>query len=185
LALAYAHPLLRGLSYRLDERAPDTLTVTVHLRFDADPTQRAYYVALPLALPGEDDCTYWVDGCGTWFRAETDQLPNTCNSFYQAYRGVAVSRAGATLYLASPDATLCQFGGFTFGQTPATRLQRRRPFIALWLYNNYWGTNFPSYSPGLARLRFRLQWRRDDFDHETARRLDETFDHDYLTHPIA
>jgi hypothetical protein len=96
-----------------------------------------------------------------------------------------VSRGGQTLYIASPDTTLFLFGGFTFGQLPSTPLQREKPFVALWLYNNYWGTNFPSYSPGQARMRFRLQWRDEVFDPETARRLDETFDRDYLTHPLA
>jgi hypothetical protein len=98
---------------------------------------------------------------------------------------VAVSRGGKTIYLASPDSTLFQFGGFTFGQLPSKPLQRKQPFIALWLYNNYWGTNFPSYSPGWARMRYRLQWRDEDFSEVTARRLDETFDRDYMTHPVA
>jgi hypothetical protein len=185
LALSFDHPLYRGLTCRLDGRAADTLDVAVSMRFDADPTHRSYYLALPLNLPGEGDCTYWVDNCGVWFRAETDQLPGTCNSFYQAYRGVAVSRGGKTIYLASPDSTLFQFGGFTFGQLPSKPLQRKQPFIALWLYNNYWGTNFPSYSPGWARMRYRLQWRDEDFSEVTARRLDETFDRDYMTHPVA
>jgi hypothetical protein len=142
-------------------------------------------MTLPVALPGSGDCEYWVDNCGTWFRAETDQLPGTCNSFYHAYHGVAVSRGGHTLYISSPDSTLFQFGGFTFGQLPSVSLQKTKPFIALWLYNNYWGTNFPSYSPGHARFRFRLQYREETFNKTTARRLDETFDSDYLTHPVA
>jgi len=185
LHVDYDHPLLRGMAYRLDERAPATLEVTAALRFDADGNVRAYYLTLPLALPGEGDCEYWVDNCGVWFRAETDQLPNTCNSFYQAYRGVAVSRGGQTVYIASPDCTLFQFGGFTFGQRPSIPLRRAAPFVALWLYNNYWGTNYPSYSPGHARMRFRLQWRDERFNETAARRLDETYDRDYLTHPVA
>lgn len=185
LRIAYEHPLLRSMRYGLDERQPDTLDVTADFRFDADPSERAYYLALPVSLPGGDDCEYWVDHCGVWFRAETDQLPGSCNSFYQAGRGVAVSRGGQTLYIASPDSTLFQFGGFTFGQLPSVLLQRSRPFVALWIYNNYWSTNFPGYSPGLFQVRLRLQWKNEPFDGDTAGRLDETFDRRYLTHPIA
>jgi hypothetical protein len=39
------------------------------------------------------------------------------------------------------------------------------------------------YSPGHARMRFRLQWLAQRFYETTARHLDETFDRDYLTHP--
>lgn len=183
--IQYAHVFRRAQTYRLDERAPGTLDVEASFRFDVDPGLRAYYYALPLALPGTGDCEYWVDNCGVWFRAGQDQLPGTCNSFYQAYRGVAVSRGGATLYIASPDMPLFQFGNLTFGQLPSQPLQRRNPFVALWLYNNYWGTNYPSYSPGLVRMRFRLQWRREAFSETTARQLDETFDGEYITHPVA
>ncbi len=185
LRIEYAHDLWRAMAFRLDPRMPGTLDISSEFRFNADPARRAYYFALPLKLPGEGDCEYWADNCGTWFRAETDQLPGTCNSFYQACRGVAVSRGGHTLYIASSDSTLFQFGGFTFGQLPSTRLQRKKPFVALWIYNNYWGTNFPSYFPGKARMRFRLQWRCEAFDPDSARRLDETFDCDYITHPVA
>ncbi len=185
LAFESDRGLLRRLAFALDARRPYTLMVDAALHFDADPTQRAYYLALPLALPGEGDCEYWIDGCGLWFEAEHGQLPNSCNSFYQAGRGIAVSRAGHTLYLASPDTTLFQFGGFTFGQTPTTRLQRQRPFVALWLYNNYWGTNFPSYSPGLLTARFRLEYRPEPFAAAAAEQLDASFDADYLTHPLA
>lgn len=176
---------LRRLAFTLDARQPRRLLAATGWRFDADPAQRAYYLALPLALPGPGECEYWVDNCGDWFRAETDQLPNTCNSFYQAWRGVAVSRAGHTLYIAAPDTTLFQFGGFTFGRAPSARLERRRPFVALWIYNNFWGTNFPSVSPGLFTARFALEYGPGAFDPAAFERLDAVFDTDYLTHPVA
>ncbi len=176
---------LTGLSFDLDDRAPDRLRVSARWHFDADPTQRAYYLALPLALPGAGECAYWVDGCGVWFEAERGQLPGTCTSFYQAYSGVAVSRGGATVYVVAADTTLFQFGGFTFGQAPAKPLQRRDPFVALWIYNNYWGTNFPSYSPGLLESRFVVACHSGAFDPAVAASIDTTFDADYLSHPLA
>lgn len=185
LAFEGEEGLLRRLEFTLDPRQPASLQVTAALHYDADPAVRAYYLALPLQLPGEGDCEYWVDNCGVWFRAGTDQIPGTCNSFYQAYRGVAVSRGGKTLYLVSPDTTLFQFGGFTFGQLPSAPLRRRKPFVAVWLYNNYWGTNFPSYSPGQAQARYGLHLADGGFDEERMRRLDAGFDVDYLTHPVA
>lgn len=185
LAFEGDNGLLRRLEFTLDPRQPGVLNVTAALHYDADPAVRSYYLALPLILPGAGDCDYWVDNCGVWFRAETEQLPGTCNSFYQAYCGVAVSRGGRTLYIASPDTTLVQFGGLTFGQLPTTPLERRRPFVALWLYNNYWGTNFPGYSPGEARARYRLLLAAGGFDPVHMQRLDAGFDTEFLTHPVA
>lgn len=185
LSLEFATAPLTSLRLTLDVRQPQRLSVATDWRLDADPSVRADYLALPLDLPGNGDCEYWVDACGEWFRAERDQLPGTCNSFYQAHRGVAVSRGGHTLYLAVADTTLFQFGGFTFAQLPAVPLQRRQPFVALWIYNNYWGTNFPSYSPGLFQARFLLEYRPEPFHPDRATQLAAAFDADYLTHPVA
>lgn len=185
LTLEATTGVLRRLSFELDARWPNTLRATAQLHLDADPSVRGLYFALPLHLPGEGDCEYWADNCGSWFRAETDQLPGTCNSFYQTHQGVAVSRGGRTLSIASPDVTLFQFGGFTFSQLPDQKLQRRRPFVAIWLYNNYWSTNFPSYSAGHFTARFLLQWNEGEFSPEVMDRLSSRWDFDYMTHPIA
>lgn len=73
------------------------------------------------------------------------------------------------------------------GYTPDTalRLQSRDPFLGLWIYNNYWGTNFPSNSPGHFRTRFALEFRDEPFHPETAAQTASAFDVDYLTHPVA
>lgn len=184
LRVDYDHALLRRMTYRLDERYPGSLEVTGELHLSADSTRRAYYLPLPLQLSGTAPVDYWTDNCGTWFRAEDDQLPGTCNSFYHGYRGAAVSRESRTIYVMSPDVPLFQFGGLTFGQLPSVPLQRKRPFIAVWLYNNYWGTNFPSYSPGQFRFRLLLHYSPEEFDESIARRLDARFDTDFITHPV-
>ena len=183
--MAFSTTPLTKIIFENDTRFPGRLSVSAHWRFDCDPSLRAYYLTLPLALPDTQDCDYWIDGCGTWFRAEHGQLPGTCNSFYQAYSGVAVSSRDDTLYIMSADTTLYQCGGFTFGQLPSVPLQRKHPFIALWIYNNYWGTNFPSYSPGQLETRFILEHHKGDFNAEVAAKVYNTFSLPYLTHPIA
>ncbi|MCL1856215.1 MAG: hypothetical protein FWF84_01030, partial [Kiritimatiellaeota bacterium] len=183
--ITYEGSPLRRIIFERDTRYLNRLGVSAHWRFDCDPTLRAYYLALPIAMPCEHGCDYWIDSCGSWFRAEHGQLPNTCNSFYQAHSGVAVSTRKDTLYIMGADTTLYQCGGLTFGQPPSVALQRQKPFIAVWVYNNYWGTNFPSYSPGDLETRFILELRGDDFRADIAEKIDNTFSLPYLTHPIA
>ena len=185
LAVTFEGSLLQQMQFTLDARHPHRLEVSADWLLDTDSAQRAIYLALPLQLPGDGDCEYWIDGCGEWFRAGQDQLPGTCKSFYQVASGMAVSRGRRTLYVAPADTSLFQCGGFTFSQLPSTPLQRREPFVALWIYNNYWGTNYPSNSPGHFRTRFALEYRDEPFSPKTAARVASTFDVDYLTHPVA
>jgi hypothetical protein len=177
--------LLRRIEFAPVPGHPGALMVTVSLHYDADPAVRAFYLPIPFEIPGTGNVDYWVDSCGTPYRAGSDQLPGTCTSFYHVFRGVAVQRERQTVYVVSPDITLFQCGGFTFGQPPTVSLQRRRPWIAAWLYNNYWNTNFPAYSPGWARARFLLQVDPGEFDVRRMQQLDAVFDRDYLTHPVA
>lgn len=176
---------LRSISLSLEEAAPQRLRVETKWCFDASYDVKAYYLALPVQLSGTGPCEYWVDQCGEWFRAEEDQLPGTCNSFYQSFRGVAICRGGETLYIAAADSSLFQFGGFTFGHLSDKPLQRMNPFVALWIYNNYWGTNFTAASPGLFTSRYILEVHDKSFNKETADRLSSCFDADYLSHPVA
>lgn len=185
LSVGFDGPVLTGMQFTLDARHPHRLEVSADWLLDADSAVRAIYLALPVRLPGDGDCEYWIDGCGEWFRAERDQLPGTCNSFYQVASGMAISRAGRTLYLAPADTSLFQCGGFTFSQLPSVHLERKAPFVGLWIYNNYWGTNFPSNSPGQLRTRFALEIRDEIFNPATAAQLASVFDSNYLTHPVA
>lgn len=185
LSVGLKGSLLSGIQFTLDALRPSRLEMTADWMLDADSTVRALYLALPFQLPGEGDCEYWIDSCGEWFRAERDQIPGTCNSFYQVASGMAVTRDGRTLYLAPADTSLFQCGGFTFSQLPSTRLQRRDPFLGLWIYNNYWGTNFPSNSPGHFRTRFAIEYREEPFRPESVAKIASAFDADHLTHPVA
>jgi|GEM_PF-1267143 len=185
LRAAFAQSPLTLLEWTLDSRHPHRLEAESRWRFDTDPAVRAFYLALPVALPGEGDCDYWVDACGHWFRAGVDQIPGTCTTFYHAWSGVAVSRGGRTLYVAAADTPLFQCGGFTFARDPALPPALRKPFLALWIYNNYWETNFPAAFPAAFRARFRLEYRDEAFRPETAARLAAGWDSEDLTHPVA
>lgn len=97
--------------------------------------------------------------------AEADQLPNTNRNWYTVQRWVDVSNGQFGVTWSTPDAPLFQIGGITtdgllgsLGDSPKwIRYMEQRPFIASWVMNNLWHTNFRHDQSGLTTFRYTIQ----------------------------
>lgn len=127
----------------------------------------ATYLAFPLNLPG---ATARYDGGGVAVRPEADQIPGACRDFATVQRWVDLEGESVGATLATPDAPLVQFGGFTFGQH-RTEATLERPLVLGWVTNTYWETNFRASQPGRVRARYRLTPYAGPFGEGRAHRL--------------
>lgn len=174
---------VRRIIYRLDNLQPGVLEIEVELRLDDKTDQKALYFPMPFELEGDGPTQFHYDSCGEWIEAPEGQLPGSATSFYESYRGVAVSRGTKCVYVVAPDAPLWQFGGFTFGHPQAT-LDRESATVMSWLYNNYWYTNFPSAVPSWFNLKYLIAVREGEFDPRVADQLYGQFQRPFFHHPI-
>lgn len=183
ISVGFTDSPIRKVSYRLDDLHPDWLELEVEVRLDSSTDQKAFYLPLSFDLGEEGLCDFRYDSCGEWILAPEGQLPGSATSFYETYRGVAISRGSRTVYVIAPEAPLWQFGGFTYGH-PQARLDRSQATVMSWLYNNYWYTNFPSTAPGWYRLRYLVSLQEGGFDAAHADRLYSQFKVPFLHHPV-
>jgi alpha-mannosidase len=174
---------VKNVAYRVDSLDPDCLEMTAEIRLDDSTDVKAFYLPMPFNLGEGGPSEFYYDSCGEWTRSVTDQLPGSSTSFYQCYRGVAVTNKTRCAYVIAPDAPMWQFGGFTFGHPNATIDQTSGTIIS-WLYNNYWYTNFPSIAPGWYRLKYLISVRDGGFDPSVADALYARFKVPFLHHPI-
>jgi hypothetical protein len=74
--------------------------------------------------------------------------------------------------LATPDAPLILWGGFTVGAyADHHQYVRNSPLLISWVMNNHWHTNFRADQAGTMVLRYRLRLHAGGFDADRSQRV--------------
>jgi alpha-mannosidase len=135
------------------------------------------YVLFPFALAGP---TFRLETANAEFRADLDQLPDTCRDWYSIQHGAAITDGAASVLWATREAPLIQVGGFHTGEW-ARRLHAPRGHICAWLMNNLYFTNFKAAQGGRSSFHFRFTTQAGGLAGGEARRWGDAF----ATPPVA
>ncbi|WP_343671904.1 glycoside hydrolase family 38 C-terminal domain-containing protein [Chitinophaga sp.] len=88
--------------------------------------------------------------------AEADQLPHANRNWYTIQRWIDVSNHQTGITLCSPDAPLFEIGKHNKDGDWKSYTEQSS-YIASWVMNNIWHTNFRKEQPGVATFRYALQ----------------------------
>jgi len=124
------------------------------------------YIAFPFALP---DPTFWLETAGAVFRADTDQLPDTCRDWYSIQNAVGISDGRRSVLWTTDDAPLVQLGRIHTGEW-ARRLEAPFGHLYAWPMNNLYGTNFRASQGGAMTFSFGIEARTGALDADIVRR---------------
>lgn len=143
----------------------------IDLIFDLDKQAvsdpESVYIAFPLALRSPD-ARY--ETAGAIVQAGAQQLRNASKDFYAVQRWVDLNDGARGVSIATPDAPLLHFGGFT-NHKHQPELVMEQPYFVSWPMNNHWWTNFVQKQSGWTRFRYRLLPYQGGFDAARAARL--------------
>ncbi|MFZ4484215.1 MAG: hypothetical protein ACOYOL_09590 [Chthoniobacterales bacterium] len=132
-----------------------------------NPEAEALYVAFPLAPGSGEQPTTRIDLPGAVMKPGLEQAPDTATDWHSIQHYFAVSDAGGTTVVASPDIPLVQVNGINTGKWQET-LAPHNGLVMSWVMNNYWFTNFPAAQGGTFEWRYSLQRQSGDFDRALA-----------------
>lgn len=125
--------------------------VTIQKRPEAKP--HAIYLALPFELSG---ATPWVETAGLVVNADEEVLPTAC-PWWSVQGGFALEGKDGVVAVATPDAPMVAFRRLPLGASQVEGAALHGEGAAfLWLYNNYWETNFKADAAGLWQFRVRI-----------------------------
>ena len=135
---------------RLDVR------LTVHKPSKTSP--EAGYLAFPLKLSKP---VFDLDAVGGTFQPGLGQIDGTASDYHSIQRYVRVTEnrpGGLDVVVASRATPLAQIGDIHVGKYQQ-RLTPPGPVFYMWLFNNYWFTNFPASQGGELRFEFSITSR--------------------------
>ncbi len=136
-------------------RRTPRLDVELTIQKPSKTSPEAGYLAMPLAL---DKPVFSLDAVGGTFRPGPGQIDRTASDYHSIQRYVRVTEAtpkGLDVVVASRATPLVQIGGIHVGEYQE-RLTPPGPVFYMWLFNNYWFTNFPASQGGELRFGFSL-----------------------------
>ncbi|MEM9025288.1 MAG: hypothetical protein AAGB22_16190 [Bacteroidota bacterium] len=137
----------------------DEVVVTWKLHLNDYPNPNGIYASFPTAL-GEG-WQAWFDTAGEKVEYDAQQLPGACRDFVTMEHAIEMTDHQQHLTLRSPDVPLAMLNGFHFGKKMESMPERTQtPFLLGWVYNNYWGTNFPASEPGCSELTWGIRWQK-------------------------
>jgi hypothetical protein len=129
------------------------------------------YVQFPFAL---DQPTFWLETANAHYRADLDQLPNSCRDWYSIQHGIGITDGTHSVLWAAREAPLVQLGGYHTGKW-AERLEAERGHLNSWLMNNLYFTNFKPAQGGHSRFQYRFTTQAGGLDGSEVRPFGEAF----------
>ncbi len=147
-----------NLDLRLYRRTP-RVEIRINLRKPGQTEPEAGYLAFPLGL---NDAVFDLDAVGGTFEPGPGQIDGTASDYHSIQRYVRLSEKaddGIDVIVASKATPLVQIGDIHVGQYQQT-LEPPGPQFYMWLFNNYWFTNFPASQGGEFQFGFALTSRK-------------------------
>jgi alpha-mannosidase len=129
------------------------------------------YVQFPFAL---DQPTFWLETANAHYRADLDQLPNSCRDWYSIQHGIGITDGTHSILWAAREAPLVQLGGYHTGKW-SERLEAERGHLNSWLMNNLYFTNFKPAQGGHSRFQYRFTTQAGGLDGSEVRPFGEAF----------
>lgn len=128
--------------------------IDVSLLFDKEENldMESIHVLFPFDLKKPE---FLLETANAVYRADTEQLPDTCRDWYSVQSGIGVTDGAASVFWATREAPLVQIGGFHTGEW-LRELKPENGHIASWLMNNLWFTNFKASQGGKLEFHFRF-----------------------------
>ncbi len=155
-----------AVTYTLYDTAP-WIDLRVELDREGSRAIESMYLTFPMNL--RHAAFHYASG-GTVVEGEEEQLPNACRDYYSVDDWVDVSNTTRGMTLATPDAPLVLWGGFSVGAY-AEHHRDASPLLVSWVMNNLWHTNFKADQPGPLVLRYRLHLHSGGFDAVASQRV--------------
>jgi len=139
------------------------------------------YFALPFALP---EARNLVATAGLLVEPENETIPNGC-PWWSAQEGFLVGDKTRSVAVAAPDAPMLGFRKLPLGvsQVNGSALEGRG-LAWIWLYNNYWETNFKADASGTLRYKVRLSFSDKAFAPANLARISSAARHPIAYHPL-
>lgn len=147
-----------NIDLQLCRRTP-RLDISINLRKPGQTEPEAGYLAFPLAL---HNATFDIDAVGGTFQPGPGQIDGTASDYHSIQRYVRLSEKaadGIDVIVTSKATPLVQIGDIHVGQYQQT-LEPPGPQFYMWLFNNYWFTNFPASQGGEFQFGFALTSRK-------------------------
>jgi hypothetical protein len=161
-------PLVRVRATAYDGQ--DTLRLTVSVAKEENLDPEGVYVAFPFAIANP---TFWLETAGAVFRADIDQLPETCRDWYSIQHAAGVTDGSKSVLWTTEEAPLVQLGGIHTGQW-AHHLEPSVGHLYAWLMNNLYFTNFKAAQGGSMTFTFGISAVSGGLDPDAIRRTGET-----------
>lgn len=147
----------------------DAVRLTVDLTKDEVREPEGVYVAFPFAV---SDPTFWLETAGAVYRAEVDQLPETCRDWYSIQHAAGISDGLRSVIWTTEEAPLVQLGAIQTGRW-AHRLEAPTGHLYSWLMNNLYFTNFKAGQGGSMTFSYGIAPRSGGLDADIVRRAGE------------
>ncbi|MBX3062727.1 MAG: hypothetical protein KF726_07115 [Anaerolineae bacterium] len=129
------------------------------------------YVAFPFAL---HDPSFWLQTANAVYRADLEQLPDTCRDWYSIQHGIGISDGESSVLWATREAPLVQLAEIQTGKWLRT-LDAKRGHLYAWLMNNLYFTNFKAAQGGRTEFNFRLTTQAGNLTTEHVQQWGDAF----------
>ena len=171
-------PFTNGVTIRWTLSADhDDIAVEVTIRKKPEVKAHAYYLVLPFAVSA---ARRLLATAGLVVDPDAEVIPNGC-SWWSTQEGFAIGNDSISASVATLDAPMVGFQKFPLGTSQIAGQSVADEGLGwLWLYNNYWETNFRADASGV--LRFRARIRLSDHAPKPTTLLETA---SLLRHPLA
>jgi len=155
----------------------DTVRLTVSVAKQENLEPEGVYVAFPFAVA---DPVFWLETAGAVYRADIDQLPETCRDWYSIQHAAGITDGSRSVMWTTEEAPLIQLGAIHTGQW-AHRLEPAVGHVYSWLMNNLYFTNFKASQGGLMTFTYGISARSGGLDADVVRRAGEAVAQPFVT----
>ncbi len=175
-------PHTNGVSVRWTLRA-DHADLEAELTIQKLPEAKPHslYFALPFAL---EDVKRLVATAGMLINPNGDNIPNGC-PWWSAQEGFLIGDKTRSVAVATPDAPMLGFRKLPLGVSQIEgQILESEGFAWLWLYNNYWETNFKADDGGILRFNVRISLSDKPLSPAVLSRASSCASHPIAYHPL-
>ena len=175
-------PFTDGVSVRWRISAEhDDIDVEISIRKKPEAKAHAYYFMLPFAM---ESAQRLLATSGLVIDPDTEVIPNGC-PWWSAQEGLAIGNTTGTAYVATLETPMVGFGKLPLGTSQIAGESLAHEGLGwLWLYNNYWETNFRADASGVLRFRSRLRLAAVAPQATTLRETASALRHPLAYHPL-
>lgn len=159
----------------------DDIEVEVIMRKRPEVRAHAYYLALPFTI---EQPQRQLASAGLVIDPDGEVIPNGC-PWWSTQEGFSIGNGSGTAHVATLDAPMVGFGKLPLGTSQIEGASFTGEGLGwLWLYNNYWETNFRADAAGTLRFRARIRLVQTAPEAVTLLQTAAALRHPLACHPL-